>query len=202
MKGHLHQLKIQSTMNIYEDNLDYLINFKEFNERLKRDILSVGDKQNKETNVKADMTYWQMHNKFNSFKELLLIIAKEKIDNLQSLKLIQGGKISLHCQDMWGAVYNKGDFTKEHNHIGSTFSFTYYVEVPQGSAPIVFTKPGMMQITPKKGTLLIWDSNYLHMVPEQQIDKPRIVIAGNINYYSQVLGPNKIETESNINIVK
>lgn len=192
MRGHLHKLKIDSSMDVFEDNLDYLINFDEFNERLKRDILSVGDKQNHETNVKADMTYWQMHTKFNSFKQLLTIVAKEKIDGLRPLGLVQGGKVNLYCQDMWGAVYKKGDWTKEHNHVGATFSFTYYVEAPEGSAPLVFTKPGLMQIVPKKGTLLIWDANYTHMVPEQKIDKPRIMIAGNINYHSQVAEPKEI----------
>ena len=190
--GKLHQLKIQSTMDIYEDNLDYLINFEEFNERLKRDILSVGDKQNKETNVKADMTYWQMHNKFNSFKQLLTIIAKEKVDHLRPLGLVQGGRVNLYCQDMWGAVYKKGDWTKEHSHVGATFSFTYYVEAPKNCSPIVFTHPGLMQIQPKKGTLLIWDANYKHLVPKQEIDEPRIMIAGNINYHSQVAVPQEI----------
>ena len=33
--GNLHKLKIQSTMNVYEDNLDYLINFEDFNNKLK-----------------------------------------------------------------------------------------------------------------------------------------------------------------------
>jgi len=49
-----------------------------------------------------------------------------------------------------------------------------------------------MQIVPKKGTLLIWDANYTHMVPEQKIDEPRIMIAGNINYHSQVAVPKEI----------
>ena len=190
--GNLHKLKIQSTMNVYEDNLDYLINFEDFNNRLKKDILSVGDKQDRETNVKAEMTYWQMHTQFESFKTLLKIVAGEKIDKLRPLGLVQGGKVNLYCKDMWGAVYKKGDFTKPHNHVGATFSFTYYVEAPEGSSPLVFTHPGFMQIKPRKGTLLIWDANYQHMVPEQSIDEPRIMIAGNINYHTETLEPQEV----------
>jgi hypothetical protein len=49
-----------------------------------------------------------------------------------------------------------------------------------------------MQIKPRKGTLLIWDANYQHMVPEQSIDEPRIMIAGNINYHTETLEPQEV----------
>jgi hypothetical protein len=177
----VHKLNIQTTMNVFEDNLDYLINFEDWNGRLKEAILKEGDKQNRETNVQADMTSWKMHSDNKSFQALLRIIVNEKLDKFDELGLVQDGKVAVYCQDMWGAVYKKGDYTKEHSHKGALYAFTYYVQVPEGSSPLVFTNPGLMQIQPRTGTLLIWHADYKHMVPEQQVDGERIMIAGNLN---------------------
>ena len=70
MRGHVHKLPIETTMDIYQDNLSYLWNFNNLNEKLERDILDVGDKMDRSTNVKGDMTYWHMHTRYNSFKNL------------------------------------------------------------------------------------------------------------------------------------
>ena len=189
MRGHIHQLPVKTTMDIYQDNLDYLFNFEDLNKRLKRDILDVGDKQDRKTNVKGDMTYWQMHTRYESFKSLLVIVVAEHLECYHDLGLVNDGKVKLYCPSMWGAVYKKGDYTNEHNHTGSRFSFTYYVEAGDNCTPIVFTNPGFMQIRPKTGDLLIWNSDYGHMVPEQETEEERIVIAGNINYHEETVEP-------------
>tara|TARA_B100000035_G_scaffold303215_1_gene301575 strand:- start:358 stop:945 length:588 start_codon:yes stop_codon:yes gene_type:complete len=192
MRGHTHKLPIQSTMDVYQDNLNYLINFDTLNNKLEKDIRDVGDKQNRETNVKGDMTYWQMHTRYDSFKSLLKIICGHHIDSYWNLKLVQGGKVKLYCPSMWGAVYKKGDYTKEHAHVGSKFSFTYYVKAEENCSPLVFTWPGVMQIRPKTGDLLIWDSEYQHMVPEETTDNDRICIAGNLNFHEATLEPAEV----------
>ena len=192
MRGQVHKLPIESTMNVYQDNLSYLINFETLNQKLERDILDVGDKMHKSTNVKGDMTYWGMHERYDSFKSLLKIIAGEHLENYVDLGLVNKGKVGVFCSSMWGAVYKKSDFTKEHAHIGARWSFTYYVRAEEDCTPIVFTWPGIMQIKPKTGDLLIWNGEYKHMVPEQQKGTKRIVIAGNLNYWDETSKPTEI----------
>jgi hypothetical protein len=192
MRGIVHKLKIKSTMDIYQDNLSYLWNFNDFNKRLENDIKDCGDKQNKKTNVKGYMTYWQMHTKYDSFKNLLVMIVKEHLENYKRLTLVGGDTVRIYCPSMWGNIYNKGDHTQEHDHTGSRFSFTYYVKCDENSSPIVFSHPGFMQIKPKTGDLLIWDSDYKHMVPEQLTDSERVVIAGNLNYHAEIQTPAEI----------
>ena len=138
MRGQVHKLPIESTMNVYQDNLSYLINFETLNQKLERDILDVGDKMHKSTNVKGDMTYWGMHERYDSFKSLLKIIAGEHLENYVDLGLVNKGKVGVFCSSMWGAVYKKSDFTKEHAHIGARWSFTYYVRAEEDCTPIVF----------------------------------------------------------------
>ena len=188
--GKIHKFPVQTQMNVYEDDFkSAFVNDKEWkklNEQLKAEILSVGDKNNHKTNVKADMTS-QMRNKSDSFKRLEKWID-EKID--QYMNLILGGfpiaedgkKVNLQCQDIWGVIYRKGDWTQDHNHTGSVFSFSYYVQAEGNCAPFVFTHPGLNLIKPKTGLFLIWDSVYRHMVPPHESDTPRIMIAGNIHF--------------------
>ena len=192
MRGHIHQLPIETTMDIYQDNLSYLWNFNKLNEKLERDILDVGDKMDRTTNVKGDMTYWQMHTKYDSFKNLLKIICIDHLESYKNLGLVNDKKVAIVCTSMWGAVYKKGDHTEEHAHTGSRFSFTYYVKAENDCAPIVFTWPGVMQIRPKTGDLLIWNSEYGHMVPKTNSNTKRIAIAGNLGFHEESLKPLEI----------
>jgi|TARA_R100000030_G_scaffold81068_2_gene63820 hypothetical protein len=176
----IHKIKVSTTMNVLEDNLSYLDDFKDFNKQLEKDTLSTGDVQNHTTNVKAYMTHWQMADKFDSYARLLKIICLEKLPKYDEFDPIQGGHINFCCNDMWGIVYKKGQETKKHSHL-NMFSFTYYVKTSKDSAPIIFSNPGHLKIKPKTGTLLIWRGEYEHYVPKQTTNRPRIVIAGNID---------------------
>ena len=192
MRGQVHRLPIQTTMNVYQDNLSYLINFETLNQKLERDILDVGDKMHKTTNAKGDMTYWGMHERYDSFKSLLKIVAGDHLEKYVDLGLVNDGKVQVYCSSMWGAVYKKGDYTKEHAHIGARWSFTYYVKAEEDCTPLVFTWPGVMQIKPKTGDLIIWNGDYKHMVPEQQTDTKRIAIAGNLNFWDETAKPTEV----------
>tara|TARA_R100000149_G_C5874693_1_gene138452 strand:+ start:1786 stop:2352 length:567 start_codon:yes stop_codon:yes gene_type:complete len=180
----IHKIKVSTTMNILQDNLKYLEDFKDFNEQLKKDTLSTGDIQNHTTNVKAYMTHWQMADKFDSYARLLKIICLEKLPKYDEFDPVQGGDNNFYCNDMWGLVYKKGQETKKHRHL-NMFSFTYYVEAPKDCAPIIFSDPGYFEVKPKTGTLLIWRGEYEHYVPKQNTNKLRIAIAGNIDYQNK-----------------
>ena len=61
----------------------------------------------------------------------------------------------------------------------SPFSFTYYVKVPEGSAPLIFDDLGEIW-HPKEGDLVLFPGHLTHSVPEHTIDENRISIAGNL----------------------
>tara|TARA_B100000073_G_C23396968_1_gene437588 strand:+ start:71 stop:529 length:459 start_codon:yes stop_codon:yes gene_type:complete len=78
---------------------------------------------------------------------------------------------------LWGAVYNYGDFAYEHRHGKNEYSFVYYVSTPPGSSPLNFD--GYI-IQPHEGMCVIFQDE-LHSVPENECDG-RVVVAGNLRY--------------------
>tara|TARA_R110000822_G_scaffold218384_2_gene352808 strand:+ start:440 stop:1018 length:579 start_codon:yes stop_codon:yes gene_type:complete len=177
----IHKTKVNTTMTIMETNLSNLSLFEQLNNRLIKDTLEAGDVQNKTTNVKAAMTDWRMVTTHESYQDLIKIIIPE-IALCEDIKAIQGGYPTFVCGEMWGAVYKKGQYTNEHKH-NAIFSFTYYAKAEKGCAPLVFTKPGYRKFQPKTGSLFIWKGDYSHLVPPEETNNLRIVIAGNIGYH-------------------
>ena len=72
----IHSVSFEAEMRILEFDLKTLRNFERINNDLEKDILLRGDEQNKNTNVKAIMTSWQMADQYKSFQDLLKIIVK------------------------------------------------------------------------------------------------------------------------------
>ena len=163
---------------IYETNILNITNTKYKNadfslhENLERIILETGDEMNKSTNVKADMTNWTMHKTHTGFKQLADIVIS--IAN-QLAKV----KPPLYTSECWGAVYGKGEETKEHNHWPCLWSWCYYVKAPKGSSPLIFTE-GNIEFEPTEGDLIIFSSLVNHKVPKCECEEPRVMIAGNI----------------------
>ena len=104
----IHKVNVKTTMDIYEDNLNYLNDFKNFNNKLKKDTLENGDIQKHKTNVKATMTTWGMMSSYESYQELLKIIVS-KIPLYQDIGTVKGDYPSFVCGNMWGAVYQKNN---------------------------------------------------------------------------------------------
>ena len=135
-------------------------------------IKLVGDTQNRKTNVKADMTDWFMqrqHPIFNSLADIVIDIAKEASPN----------EVELELYDMWGAVYNRGDFSKNHDHWPHPWSFVYYVK-SNGATPIIFPDCSY-SLNPKTGDIVLFPGIIRHGVPIHESDEERIIVSGNIN---------------------
>jgi len=84
---------------------------------------------------------------------------------------------------LWGAIYNYGDYAKTHKHSGhdenaSDYSFVYYVNAPDGSSPLLFSD---IIINPSPGLCVIFSSDEVHRVPENKCER-RIVLAGNLKW--------------------
>ena len=143
------------------------------NEIFANQILEIGDKQNRLTNVKADMTEWQTF--FPQWKDLSCDIVGNHL-----IKLVGEIEATWIVHSLWGVSYKKGDHTIFHDHSPSTFSFSYYVRASKESSPLIFSDIDY-ELLPKENDLIIFPSHLKHGVPSQISDGERIVICGNIN---------------------
>lgn len=170
---------------------------KEIHNILVQKILHYPDVMKHQTNVKANMTDWHMHMKDPHFRTLATLveeIAKEM--RYGSGQFVEGkeGEVSirkgqsprLQTEECWGAAYGKDEFTQEHTHWPATWSWCYYLQVPEGSSPLVFSEAGIM-FEPKVGDLIVFDSSVKHSVPPCQCEEKRIMIAGNIGVLSNTV---------------
>ena len=160
------------TVPIYAASLD-----NHDNDLFEKQIRECGDVQHRKSNVKADMTDWVLTEN-ESFRNLGIDIIVNHLPHLNK-PTIDGSTFDWIIIALWGNVYHKGDYTDSHDHIPAPYSFTYYVKVPDGSAPFIFDDLGETW-EPKEGDLLLFPGHLKHSVPEHTIDENRISIAGNL----------------------
>ena len=140
-------------------------------------IVSLGDVQNKTTNVKGDMTDWHLHTHNNLVQKLcdkVLDIIDETYGRKNSFN-----PPKFYIRKCWGATYGKGDWTKAHNHGGSVYAWCYYIRMPEGSSPLVFPE-GDLSIQPREGELIMFPGIVRHSVPPCKCEEKRIMIASNV----------------------
>ena len=167
---------------------------------LKEIIRSHGDELKHASNVKADMTDWFMHQKYQEFKQLSIHVEAE-------LKKVTGTgrdrnskkELPFVTTECWGAVYRKGDETVPHTHWGSLWSWCYYLKVPEDASPFQFVNVyreskddkvnlddisnltgKTFDIYPQVDDLLFFPSHMRHGVPKSKSNEERIMIAGNV----------------------
>ena len=142
------------------------------NDRLTKIIKQAGDNQNRKTNVKAYMTDWFMQRKyhiFNSVGDIAIKFAQEASPS----------EVQLELYDIWGAVYKRGDFTRNHDHWPHPWSFSYYVK-SDGTTPIIFPA-SYHSLYPKTSDIILFPGILRHGVPIHESDEERIIVSGNID---------------------
>ena len=155
-------------------------NWKQLNPLLEEGIRAVGDKQNHNSNVKADMTDWKMwephqpaHEEFEKICRFAMKLATENAPETARPFFVP---VVTEC---WGAIYRPGEFTRLHDHWPAIWSFTYYVNISESCSPIVFPD-AKIAIKPKNGQMCMFPGWVSHRVPKQTSDQERIMVAGNI----------------------
>ncbi len=88
--------------------------------------------------------------------------------NIDAFKLV-------HC---WSVLYNKGDGVEKHNHYPYPLSFCYYVNVPDGSSPLIIED---IEVYPKEGEVIFFLGSQYHSVPSSNVHG-RTVLVGNVMY--------------------
>ena len=130
------------------------------------------DVQNRSTNVKAKMTDWYMHKEFEWVCDKAIELADENNPH----------KIKMEVGEVWGALYRKGEYTKEHDHWPNLWSFVYTVEGCINCAPLVFPNGASTPpIWPEEGNMVLFPAWVLHQVPSHRCNHDRIIVAGNIS---------------------
>ena len=135
-------------------------------------IKKTGDTQNRKRNVKADMTSWFMQREYQIFN----IVGDIAIKLAQEASPFEA---QFELYDIWGAVYKRGDFTKNHDHWPHTWSFSYYVK-SDGTTPIIFPN-SYHSLYPKTSDIVLFPGILRHGVPIHESDEERIIVSGNIN---------------------
>lgn len=126
------------------------------------------------SNVKSKMTDWDLSNNiiFDPFKEWILNNI-----NVEYSKFLHY-HYSIRIKNLWGIVYEKGNYTDPHDHLPYFLSFCYYIKCTKYSSPLVFTT-SRQKIYPKSGKLIIFPSHLIHHVPKEKTNE-RICLAGNL----------------------
>ena len=165
------------------------------NSRLIQKILAYPDVMKHQTNVKANMTDWRMHMKDDDFGKLASTVetiamnmryGSTHVDGDTHTVKNKGQSPRLMTDECWGASYGKGEYTNNHNHWPALWSWCYYLQVPKGSSPLVFSEAGIM-FEPKVGDLVLFDGQAQHSVPPCDCEEKRVMIAGNIVAVSPTL---------------
>jgi hypothetical protein len=160
--------------NIFDEVGDHL------HSNLKSIIRTTGDEWKRRlTVVQADITNLNMHHRYPSFNQICNIVISyaEKMGSTP---------IKCRASDCWGVLYKKNDFAVAHAHWPNVWSWGYYVEVPQGSSPLVFPegKEGNYYVFPQVGDLIIFPAWIKHEVPPSMIDEDRMLVGGNLERIS------------------
>ena len=163
---------------------DYKDEFiKEAHQKLINMIYDLGDQTSHTSNVKAQMTNWFLQNEpdiiIHTFLKWITVSIESLIPEVcYKDPIVKNNKFKVINHNVWGAVYNKNDYTQPHAHGGTSWSWVYYISVPDGSSPLIFTRSDM-KINIKSGQLVIFPGYMVHHVPIQKSNKSRIVLAGN-----------------------
>ena len=112
------------------------------------------------------------------------------------------GARKLALDSLWVNILAPGGMHAGHIHPGSVISGTYYVALPDGAAGLKFEDPRLQQmmaspprrarsaqhnksfveVAPKPGTILLWESWLRHEVPPSRAKRNRISISFNYNW--------------------
>ena len=90
----------------------------------------------------------------------------------------------LHLTELWGVVYEKRESIGRHNHYPNRWSFVYYVNVPEGSAPLIICGDrgeDELRTIPTAGECILFPAWINHYVPENNCEG-RCAVVGNFDF--------------------
>ena len=160
-----------------------------FAEALKEEVVPVfekyKDKQGRRTNVKATMTEWNISSpQIERFKKYILNEIQTFYKPSTFIEEGEEKNEKFEIKDLWGNVYNKGDYTLSHNHFPCVYSFAYFLKSKWHHAPFVFTE-SKKRIRPQEGKFIFFPAYVLHHVSKHNFKEQRMTLSGNIKVKSK-----------------
>jgi hypothetical protein len=132
------------------------------------------DVQNRQTNVMATMTEWNIGSfEISNLKDYILGFLNLRYPFVSQ----KNQKFSFN--QFWGNIYRKGDYAVNHDHLFNDFSIVYFLKSKQNDSPLIFSQ-SQTKIEPKEGRLIIFPSYVQHQVPAHTSNDTRITLSGNI----------------------
>ena len=147
-----------------------------------KEINKQGDRQNWNSNVKAQMTDWRMSEKpgFNKLKKYIFEMAsKISIEGMNR-------KIDPFITDMWGIKYKSEQISTQHDHWPAVWSCVYYVNAPKDAPGLFFPEigdhGGERQL--EQGLLIMFPGHTKHAVRPKKFKGYRYAVSANIHDYN------------------
>jgi hypothetical protein len=171
-------------LEIKEKKLNSNITFSIFetiisDEKMNQDIIKVidkqGNKQNYSTNVKAQMTEWNMINEpgFDNLSKTisdLSIYASKKKYNV---------KIKPVVHNIWGIKYKSEEIALTHDHWPALWSCVYYINPPKNAPGLLFTEANVERQL-ENGLLIMFEGHIKHEVRKIKYTDYRYVVSANV----------------------
>ena len=136
-------------------------------------------KQGKKTNVKANMSNWNI---VTPEIERLKKFIKNEIGDCP---FITQESVSFDWINFWTAVYSKGDYSQAHDHYPSYWSFVYFLKTKWYHSALHFVESGK-KIRPKNGRYVVFPAYLKHKVAPHLFNNKRIVLAVNLTVTCQI----------------
>ena len=127
-------MPLKSWITTYETKIDD----PKMDKQIKKIIDKQGDRQKHNSNVKAQMTEWHMHNELG-FKKLVDI----SIDIAKRVSLNKYNRnIDFKLNNLWGMKYRSEETTISHDHWPALWSFVYFLNAPKAAPGLFFPEMG------------------------------------------------------------
>ena len=169
MKINIDYIPINLPISIFDTKNDLVT------EEVMEYCSSFYDVQRRNTNVKADMSsyeLWKETDVFNSFFEMVSDYVRFHPWHYEMKNWI--------IKNAWVARYKNNDIARNHNHLPAKLSFIYYIKCTGQPSPLIIEGADEDHIIEaKEGRLLIFPSVMMHRV-EPNGDGERLCLAGNI----------------------
>jgi len=142
---------------------------------------------------------------FVQFEDLVMPVTKEvtKLETAVADKLKELFGKEYKLLDTWAVDLVKNQSVISHTHHSNLhadpseyYSVTYYPQVPEGSAELVFTynycgiMNGVKSVKPEVGTFVIFNSYIQHMTSRNQSEESRLVVSMNWGPVQPNVSPN------------
>jgi hypothetical protein len=179
----LKKIENLSPLHIYSCRLD----FGDLKKRYIKIIDLEGNKQNKATNIKAEMTSWRLNDKYGELQPLSEVFSEiyKKIletyysQHYQIITHHYGKNYRFTDIDIWGARYRSREKTIPHDHLPAKMSYCLYLKTPKGCPGLSFTDISKT-IPVQEDQLIIFDGSVRHSVKSKKFRGSRYILAANL----------------------